>query len=96
MTQCLLTGLLKFWRERLSQNKITGTILLDLFQVFDCIPHNLLTTKFNAFGFNRNTLTFLGSSLKNRKLFVRIKSTYKPTHMKITANLYMQPKLMTY
>lgn len=67
MTQCLLTELLEKWRERLYQNKITGTILLDLFQVFDCIPHDLRTTKFNAFGFDRNTLTFLDSSLKNRQ-----------------------------
>ena len=58
-TQHVLIGLLEEWGEQLDHNKIIGTVLLDLSKAFDCILHDLLIAKLNAYGFDKNTLTLL-------------------------------------
>ena len=41
-TQHVLTRLVEEWRERLDNNYIVGTILMDLSKAFDCISHDLI------------------------------------------------------
>ena len=75
-TQHVLIRLLEEWREQIDHNKIVETVLLDLSKEFDCIPHDLLIAKLNAYGFDENILTLLFSYLKNRKQSIRIKTNY--------------------
>ena len=47
------------------QNKIVGAVLRDLSKVFDCILHDLLIAKFDAYGFDKEALSLIYSYLKN-------------------------------
>ena len=58
-TQHLLIRLLEKWLEQIDHNRIVGTVLLYLSKASDCIPHDLLIAKLNAYGFDKNTLTLL-------------------------------------
>ena len=53
-----------------------GTILMDLSNPYDCISHDLLITKIEAYGFHRNALKVVCSFLTNRMQRVKIGSTY--------------------
>ena len=50
--------------------------MTDLSKAFDCIPHNLLTAKLDAYGFDNYTIRYVYSYLKNRKQCVKINNTY--------------------
>ena len=47
---------------------------MDLSKAFDCLPHDLLIAKMEAYGFGLKSLRFLSSYLSNRKHRVRISS----------------------
>ena len=70
--QNVLIRLLEEWREKLDNNYIVGGTLMDLSKAFDCVPHDLLIAKFNAYGFPREFLFLIYSYLENRKQCVKI------------------------
>ena len=49
---------------------------MDLSKAFDCIPHDLLTAKVHAYGFDEDALVLIYSYLKRRKQCVLINNTY--------------------
>ena len=49
---------------------------MDLSKAFDCIPHEPLIVKMDAYGFSESTVTFLFSCLKRRKQSVQTNNTY--------------------
>ena len=71
----VLIRLIENWKKYLDNKKIVGTVLMDLSKAFDCIPHDLLTAKLHAYGFNEKALIFLYSYLKRRKQSVTINDT---------------------
>ena len=70
--QNVLLKLTEDWRKHIDDNKIVGGLLMDLSKAFDCLPHELLIAKLEAYGFDKNTLNKLYSYLKNRKQSVKI------------------------
>ena len=59
--------MLEKW-ESAADNKIDfSTLLIDLSKVFDCLSHDLLLAKLNAFGFSLLALRLVKSYLSNRK-----------------------------
>ena len=73
-TEHVLIRRLEDWRNKLDNN-VLGAVLTDLSKAFDCIPHDLLVVKLDAYGFNRDTVAYIYSYLKNRKQRVRINGT---------------------
>ena len=52
----LLIRLLEVWRNKLGNNNVVGAVLTDISKAFDCITHDLLVAKLDAYGFNRDTV----------------------------------------
>ena len=72
-TEHVLIRLLEDWRNKLDNNNVVT--LTDLSKAFDCIPHGLLVAKLDAYGFNRDTVAYIHSYLKNRKLCATVNCT---------------------
>ena len=71
-TEHVLNTLLEDWRNKLDNNNVAGAFSTELSKAFACIPHDLLVTKLDAYGFNRDTVAYIYSYLKNRKQCVGI------------------------
>ena len=72
----VLTSLIENWKKNLDNIKIVGAVLMDLSKAFDCIPHDLLISKMEAYGFSEDFFTFLYSYLKRRKQLVNINNVH--------------------
>ena len=49
---------------------------MDLSKAYDCLPHDLLIAKLEAYGFDRSSLRFLMDYLNSRKQRTKIGSCY--------------------
>ena len=72
----VLLRLLEEWKSHLDNKKFVGAVLMDLSKAFDCIPHDLLIAKMEAYGFDFDTLVFFYSYLKRRKQNVKINNVF--------------------
>ena len=69
--QCLIL-LIEEWKKALDEQKKVGAILTDLSKAFDCLNHNLLLAKLDAYGFDISALNLINSYLKNRNQRTRV------------------------
>ena len=53
--QRVLLHLIKEWIRNLDNNILAEVVLMDLPKVFDCISHDLLIAKLDAYGFEEKT-----------------------------------------
>ena len=74
-TQHALFKLLHSWQKQLCNNFLCfiGTILMDLSKAYDCLPHDLIIAKCEAYGLSKNSLKLLLDYL-GRKQRVKIGS----------------------
>jgi hypothetical protein len=49
---------------------------MDLSKAFDCLSHNLLMLKLEAYGLSENSLKLLKSYLENRRQGIKIGNNY--------------------
>ena len=70
--QNCLVLLLEKWRKCIDRKGYAGILLTDLSKAFDCIHHDLLIAKLNAFGFEYNALCLIHNYLSERFQRVRI------------------------
>ena len=54
---------------------IVGAVLMDLSKAFDCLPHDLLIAKLNAYGLGKNSLDLFHSYLTKRRHYTHVGST---------------------
>ena len=72
----VLLRLLEEWKLHLDDKNFVGAVLMDLSKAFDCIPHDFLIAKMDAYGFDFNTLVFFYSYLKRRRQNVKINNVF--------------------
>ena len=75
-TQHALFTLLQPWQKTLDNAEYVGTMLMDLSKACDCIPHDLLIAKLEAYGFGKTSLDLLRDSLGSRKSRTKIGSSF--------------------
>ena len=71
-------------------------IFMDLSKVFDTLNHNLLIAKLGAYGFERDSLSFLKSCLSDRQQRVRVNnnfSSWEKTTARVPQGLIVGPLL---
>ena len=62
-----LRVMLETWKRSVDKGKVFGALLTDLSKAFDCIDHELLTAKLNAYGVSLTALRLVNDYLSNRK-----------------------------
>ena len=60
----------------MDRGKVFDALLTDLSKGFDCLNHDHLIAKLNAYGFSLPALRLIHDFLSNRKQITRIKSSY--------------------
>ena len=79
-TQNALFKLLQPGQEELDDSGLVGTILMDLSKAYDCLPHDHIIAKFEAYGLSKSSLSLLLDYLISRKQRVKIGSSYSVWH----------------
>ena len=60
-------------RCALNNKEIAGAIFIDLSKAFDCLPHGLLVSKLNAYGFSFDACKLIASYLSGRRQRVKLR-----------------------
>ena len=60
----------------IDRGKVFGAVLTDLSKAFDCLNHDFLIAKLNAYGFSLPALRLIHDYLLNRKQRTRISNSY--------------------
>ena len=75
-TEQCLTVMLETWKKAVDNNGKAGAILTDLSKAFDCLNHDLLIAKLEAYGFDKAALIFIKDYFKNRKQRTEVNGSY--------------------
>ena len=75
-TQLALCKLLTSWQHWLDRDRFVGSILMDLSNAYDCLPHDLLLAKLQAYVFSKEGIRLFSSYLTNRTQRIKVGSTF--------------------
>ena len=70
---CLDTSVIE---KGLDNSGLVGTMLMDLSKAYDCLHHDLLIAKLDAYGLDKPSLNFINSYLRFRTQTKKIGSSY--------------------
>ena len=68
--------MLEKWKSAVYNQKRFGALLTDISKAFDCLSHDLLIAKLNAYRLSIDSLRFLQDYFTNRKQRTRINAAY--------------------
>ena len=74
--QHALFRLIQKWLEELDSGGYVGTIFMDLSKAYDCLSHDLLIAKLEAYGLDVGSLNFLLHYLSLRRYRTKVGSSY--------------------
>ena len=74
--QHVLSRLIQSLKKELNNSALVGTILTDLSKAYDCLPHDLLIAKVEAYGLDKPSLNLVNDYLRFRKQRGKIGSSY--------------------
>ena len=63
-------------KKELGQCGFVGTTLMDLPKAYDCLPHDLLIAKLDAYGLDTSSLSLLKKYLPNRRQRTKVGPTF--------------------
>ena len=72
---CFLMVLKKMKTNRYNKGALVA-VLTDFSKAFDCMPHGLLISKLNAFGFDKKSPSFISTYFYKKKLKTKIGSEF--------------------
>ena len=75
-SQHAIISMLEKWRKSLDNKGYAGAVLMDLSKAFDCMNHELLLAKLDAYGFGKNSIQLIHSYLNNRWQRVKINNSF--------------------
>ena len=75
-TQDCLLAMLEKWKSSVDKRKTFGVLLTDLSKAFDCLSHDLIIAKLNAYGFGLSALNLMQSYLSERKQRTKVNQDY--------------------
>ena len=75
-TQYCLIAMLERWKKALDNQHLAGALLTDLSKAFDCLNHELLIAKLEAYGFDYSSLALVYSYLSERKQRTKINNSF--------------------
>ena len=73
-TQTSLLPLEELWKLANDKREVFGALLIDLSKAFDCMSHELLVAKLNAYGFDDLSTKLISSYLENRQQRTKVGS----------------------
>ena len=62
-TQYSIIAMIEKWRRNLDQDGICGALFMDLSKTFDCLVHDFLLAKLEAYGFTYESLKLINTYL---------------------------------
>ena len=68
--------MLERWKKAIDQGKLVGALLTDLSKAFDCLNHELLIAKLEAYGFGHKSLLYIYSYLTDRKQRTKVNGSF--------------------
>ena len=75
-TQHALLRVIERIRMHIDQSGVCGMVLMDLSKAYDCLPHDLLLAKMEAYGFSIDNLKLMHSYLVGRRQRVKIGTSF--------------------
>ena len=75
-TQHVLVHMISSWQKSLDRGKLVGALLMDLSKAFDCVDHDLLIAKLQAYGLSTDALKLMQNYLSGRFQRVGIEGTF--------------------
>ena len=64
------------WKESVDSGGEFGALMTDLYKAFDCLHHELLAAKLDAYGFDIKSVKLIQQYLSNKKQRIKVGNTY--------------------
>ena len=72
--------LLQPWQKESDEKSMVATVVMDLSNTYDCIPHDLLIAKLSAYSIDSMGLVLVSDYLSHHKQRTKIGSSYSSWH----------------